>query len=69
MDKTITGDELIEIVEKSDLDPTIKQILVRDIKNEGVSEFLVEQVLAYCDNAIAVLKGRIEKQKDQTPTA
>jgi hypothetical protein len=56
MEKTISSDDLIAIVSKSDLDPTIKQILIRDIQNEGVNEFLLEQVIAYCDNAIEVLK-------------
>jgi hypothetical protein len=56
MDKRITSEDLIAIVEKSDLDQTIKHILVRDIKNEGVNDFLLEQVIAYCDNAIEVLE-------------
>lgn len=62
MDKTtITPEDLINIVQKSDLDPTIKDILVRDIQNEGVNEFLLEQVIAYCENAL-------EELKKQNPT-
>jgi hypothetical protein len=58
MDNTITAGELIQIVQKSDLDETIKKILVRDIQSEGVNEFLIEQVIAYCDNAIEIMKKR-----------
>ncbi len=61
MKKTITAEELISIIEKSDLDQTIKDILTRDIRKEGVSEFYIEQVLAYCDNAIAVLKDKLSQ--------
>jgi len=56
MKTNITTEELITIIDKSELDSTIKEILIRDIKNEGVNEFLIEQVIAYCDNAIEALK-------------
>ena len=61
MDQTITAQELIDLVNKSDLDPTIKGILVRDIQNEGVNEFLIEQVSAYCDNAIKVINKKLNQ--------
>jgi len=64
MEQKISAEELIAIVQKSDLDPTIKDILIRDIKNEGVNDFLLEQVIAYCDNAIEVLK-----KESQNPPA
>lgn len=63
MRQTISIEELIAIVQQSDLDSTIKDILIRDIRNEGVNEFLLEQVIAYCDNAINVLKDRLPQQK------
>ena len=56
MDQKITKKEIIEIVNNSDLDKTIKQILIRDIEKEGINEFLLDQVIAYCDNAVAVLQ-------------
>ncbi len=64
MDQKISAEELISIVEKSELDPTIKNILIRDITNEGVNKFLLEQVIAYCENAIAVLKDRLPKPQN-----
>ena len=56
--KTISAKEIIKIIEESDLDRTIKDILIRDIKAGGVTDFLVDQVIAYCDNAIAHLNKK-----------
>ncbi len=69
MDQTISVEELVGIIEKSGLDNTIKSILIRDIKSEGATEFLVEQVIAYCDNAIDVLKNKVKEQSKNNPTA
>ncbi len=69
MDQTITVEELVNIIEQSALDNTIKAILIRDIKSEGVTEFLLEQVIAYCDNAIDILKGRLKDAAKNNPTA
>ena len=58
MKEKITSEELISIVQKSTLDQTLKDILIRDIEKEGVNEFYIEQVLAYCENAISILKDK-----------
>lgn len=58
MKEKITTEELIAIVEKSTLDQTLKDILIRDIRKEGVSDFYIDQVLAYCENAVAVLNDK-----------
>ena len=63
MGKTIKVSDLILILKKSELDQTIKDILIRDIQAQGVSQFYVDQVVAYCDNAIAVLKDKLAQQK------
>ena len=60
MEEKISVEELVSLVNKSDLDPVIKDILVRDIQKEGVSDFLVEQVLAYCDKTIETLKQKMK---------
>lgn len=39
---------IIELIKVSDLDDTIKEILVRDLEAEGLTEFLKEQIRAYC---------------------
>lgn len=66
MKNKITVEELIGIVKASTLDQTLKDILIRDIRKEGVNEFYIDQVLAYCENAIAVLK---DKLANQSPSA
>ena len=60
MKTNITAEELIKIIGNSELDQTIKDILIRDLKNEGVNEFILEQVIAYCDNAAAALRQEIQ---------
>ena len=60
MEEKISVEELVSLVNKSDLDPVIKDILVRDIQKEGVSDFLFVQVLAYCDKTIETLKQKMK---------
>lgn len=62
MNDKITAEDLISIIETSDLDPTIKNILVRDIKKEGVNDFYIEQVVAFCDNATKILKDKLDSK-------
>jgi hypothetical protein len=62
MNQKISPEQLIKIVEDSELDPTIKSILIRDIKSEGVNDFLLEQVIAYCDKAIKDLEDHVAQQ-------
>lgn len=70
MSDTIDIQQIIDIINNSELDQTIKDILIRDLKNEGMSEFLREQILAYCDKAIGILDKRLEESnQNQTPTA
>mgnify|MGYP003393089882 CR=1 FL=1 len=54
-------EDLIHLVEVSDLDQTIKDILTRDLKNEGLTEFLAEQIKAYCAEGIKKADERIER--------
>lgn len=61
MDKKI--DDLIHLIESSALDQTIKDILVRDLKAEGLTDFLKEQIKAYCLEGIKKLDERIEAAK------
>lgn len=46
MDENIL--KLIRLIEASELDETIKNILIRDLQNEGMTDFLKEQIKAYC---------------------
>ena len=40
--------KIIDLIKKSALDQTIQDILVRDLESEGLTDFLREQIKAYC---------------------
>lgn len=63
MNDKINIQEIIDIINNSDLDTTIKDILIRDLKSEGLTEFLREQIIAYCDKAIELIDKRLEDNK------
>jgi pimeloyl-CoA synthetase len=54
-------EHIVYLIDKSDLDPTIKEILMRDLKSEGLTDFLREQIKAYCMEGIKVIDARIEE--------
>lgn len=61
-------ENIIYLIEQSALDQTIKNILIRDLKSEGLTEFLKEQIKAYCldtiqkiDEKIAIAKKELEE--------
>lgn len=49
------------LIEKSDLDQTLKDILVRDINENGLDDFLIEQVKAYCDANKKFVDERLQR--------
>lgn len=55
--------KIVELIQESDLDQTIKDILIRDIQTEGLTDFLREQIKAYCLEGIKRLDSRIEEAK------
>lgn len=40
--------KIIELIKQSPLDETIQEILIRDLQSEGLTDFLREQIRAYC---------------------
>jgi hypothetical protein len=67
---------IIHLIEESPLDQTIKDILIRDLKSEGLNDFLKEQIKAYClegikkiDVKIEAAKKELEAQPQQNPSA
>ena len=61
---------IIHLIQQSPLDQTIKDILIRDLEAEGLTDFLKEQIKAYClegikriDTKIAEAKKTLEEQK------
>lgn len=50
---------VIHLIEVSDLDQTIKDILIRDLTKEGLTDFLREQIKAYCLEGIKQIDEKI----------
>jgi hypothetical protein len=61
MDENIKN--IIDLINQSALDDTIKTILVRDLQNEGLTEFLREQIKVYCLEGIKQLDELEKAQK------
>jgi hypothetical protein len=66
--------KIINLIRVSDLDQTIKDILIRDLETEGLTDFLREQIKAYClegikriDAEMEEAKKLLEKEPDQNP--
>lgn len=55
--------KIVHLIQESDLDQTIKDILIRDLQTEGLTDFLREQIKAYCLEGIKRLDVQIEDAK------
>ena len=55
--------KIIGLINKTDLDQTIKDILIRDLKSEGLTDFLKEQIKAYCLEDLKRIDAEIEEAK------
>ena len=55
--------DIIELIKVSELDQTIKDILIRDLQAEGLTDFLREQIKAYCLEGIKLANSQIERAK------
>lgn len=53
--------KIIHLIQVSDLDQTIKDILIRDLTNEGLNDFIREQIKAYCLEGIKKIDAEIEE--------
>ena len=56
-------ESIINLIQQSPLDQTIKDILIRDLQTEGLTEFLKEQIKAYCLEGIKLIGTEIEEAK------
>lgn len=56
--------KIIHLIEKSPLDQTIKDILIRDLQTEGLTDFLKEQIKAYCLEGIKQLDAQMAEAKE-----
>ncbi len=55
--------KIVHLIQQSELDQTIKDILIRDLQSEGLTDFLREQIKAYCLEGIKRLDAQIEEAK------
>ena len=55
--------KIVHLIQQSDLDQTIKDILIRDLQTEGLTDFLREQIKAYCLEGIKRLDVQIEEAR------
>lgn len=55
--------KIVDLVQQSELDQTIKDILIRDLQTDGLNDFLKEQIRAYCLESIKALDEKIEEAK------
>ncbi len=67
---------IIHLIRQSPLDQTIKDILIRDLEAEGLTDFLREQIQAYCmeglkliDEKIIAAKKSLEEKVQSNPSA
>ncbi|MEZ4180148.1 MAG: hypothetical protein R3B41_01340 [Candidatus Doudnabacteria bacterium] len=56
--------KIIDLIETSDLDRTIKDILIRDLQTDGLTDFLREQIKAYCLEGIKRIDERMKMAED-----
>lgn len=54
---------IVGLIQQSELDQTIKDILIRDLQNEGLTDFLKEQIKSYCLEGIKRADSQIEEAK------
>lgn len=55
--------KIINLIQISELDQTIKNILVRDLQTDGLTDFMREQIKAYCLDGIKKIDAEIEEAK------
>ncbi len=56
-------EKIITLIQTSDLDQTIKEILIRDLQVDGLTDFMKEQIKAYCLDGIQKNNQIIEEAK------
>jgi len=66
MDQNIQ--DIINLIQQSPLDQTVKDILIRDLQKEGLTDFLREQIDAYCNEGISKIDKQIEETEKLVST-
>jgi hypothetical protein len=53
--------KIVNLIQQSALDQTIKDILIRDLQSEGLTDFLREQIKAYCLEGLQKIDKEVEE--------
>jgi hypothetical protein len=53
--------KISDLILASNLDQTIKDILIRDLQADGLTDFLKEQIKAYCLDALKNINSQQEE--------
>lgn len=61
MDEKI--EKIVYLITMSELDQTIKDILIRDLVSDGLTDFLREQIRAYCLDSLRKMDVQTEEAK------
>ncbi len=64
--------KIVNLIQQSALDQTIKDILIRDLQADGLNDFLREQIKAYCLEGLKKIDKEVEEavaalNKDENP--
>ena len=54
---------IISLIQQADLDQTIKDILIRDLQTQGLTEMLRQQIEAYCLEGIKKANAKIDEAR------
>ena len=55
--------KITHLIQISELDQTIKDILIRDLAADGLTDFMREQIKAYCLEGLKKIDAEIEEAK------
>lgn len=55
--------KIVYLIQVSDLDETIKDILIRDLQTQGLTDFLREQIKVYCVEGLRKMDLQTEEAK------
>jgi hypothetical protein len=64
--------KIVYLIQISDLDQTIKDILIRDLQSQGLTDYIREQIKAYCVEGLRKMDPQTEEAKqilEENPAA
>ncbi len=56
-------EKIIYLIHSSDLDETVKNVLIQTLASEGLTDFIKEQIRAYCFDGLAGGDAQVDEAK------